>query len=147
VYFNNKIIHELAVPLGNQTISYAELFAIYSFLIWLRNDYAISNENNSNKNPCAYFHRQYVHVHANESFIPKTHFLLIEDLKNITSFLTDDFDFFIHWIPSHIENTSVGKLPIHGNVHADKLAKLALEQKDPLHKTVVRNDITNIDKL
>jgi hypothetical protein len=59
----------------------------------------------------------------------KKHFSLIEDLKNITSFLTDDFDFFIHWIPSHIENTSVGKLPIRGNVNADKLAGLALEQK------------------
>jgi hypothetical protein len=67
-------------------------------------------------------------------------------LKNITSFLTDDFDFFIYWIPSHIENTSVGmQLPIHGNLHADKLTILALEQKDPLHKNmtaaVVRKEI------
>jgi hypothetical protein len=64
-------------------------------------------------------------------------------LKNITSFLPDDFDFFIHWIPSHIENTSGGKLPIRGNVNADKLARLAPEQKEPLHKsmTVVRKEI------
>jgi hypothetical protein len=91
------------------------------------------------------------------NFIQKKHFSLIEDLKNITSFLTDDFDFFIHWIPSHIENTSAGKLPIRGNVHADRLARLALDQKEPLHKNmiVVRKEIliqsaqliTNIDKL
>jgi hypothetical protein len=35
----------------NWSHSYAELFAVYSFLIWLRNDYAISNENNLDKIP------------------------------------------------------------------------------------------------
>jgi GTPase Era involved in 16S rRNA processing len=48
-------------------------------------------------------------------------------------------------------------LSIHGNVHADKLTRLALQQKEPLHKNtaVVRKEIliqsaqliTNIDKL
>jgi hypothetical protein len=48
-----------------------------------------------------------------------------------------------HWIPSHIQNTSVGKLPIRGNVNADKLARLVLEQEDPVHKnlTVVKREI------
>jgi len=39
VYFQNKILHKISSSLGNQTISYAELFSIYSFLCWLRNDY------------------------------------------------------------------------------------------------------------
>jgi hypothetical protein len=35
--------NELTVALGTQAISYAELFAVYSFLIWFWNDYPISN--------------------------------------------------------------------------------------------------------
>jgi hypothetical protein len=79
-----------------------------SFSFGFKNDYAILNENNSNKIP--------VHIFTDSlntqttlcnNFIQKKHFSLIEDLKNITFFLTDDFDFFIHWILSHIENTSV----------------------------------------
>jgi hypothetical protein len=39
-----------------------------------------------------------------------------------------------------IENTPVDKLPISGNAKADNLARLALEQEEPLHKdmTLVR---------
>jgi hypothetical protein len=67
------------------------------------------------------------------------------------------FSLCMHWIHSHTENTSVGKLPIRGNVNADKLARFALEQKELLHKNmaVVSKEIliqsaqliTNIDKL
>jgi hypothetical protein len=104
-------------------------------------------------------HRVAVSFAALNNSSQKKHFSLIEDLKNITSFLTctDDFDFFLHWVPSHIENTSIGKLSIHGNVNADKLARFALQQKEPLHKNiaVVRREIliqsaqliANIDKL
>jgi ribonuclease HI len=144
IYFKDRIIQELIIPVGNQTLSYAELFAVYFFLIWLRNDYAVPRTNNSSKVPVHIFtDSMYTQTTLCDTFIPKKHFSLVEDLKNITSFLADDFDFFIHWIPSHIENTSVGKLPISGNAKADNLARLALEQKEPLHKdmSLVRKEI------
>jgi hypothetical protein len=57
----------------------------------------------------------------------------------------------------HIENTSVGKLPIQGDTRADRLARLALDQKDPPQKgiTLFRLEIlvqsaqliANIDQL
>jgi hypothetical protein len=85
-----------------------------------------------------------------DSFIHETNFSLIEDMKNITSLL-------VNWVPSHIENTSGGKLPIRGKARADRLARLALDQKHlPTNdKTLVRKDIlvrnaqliANIDQL
>jgi hypothetical protein len=32
-----------------------------------------------------------------------------------------NFQFFIHWIPSHIENTSFGRLATKGNAKSDQL--------------------------
>jgi len=44
--------------------------------------------------------------------------------------LVEDFQFNLHWIPSHIENTSAGRLPIHGNIEADLLAVSARSRSD-----------------
>jgi len=41
----------------------------------------------------------------------KNHFCIIEEIKNYAKKLTD-FKFIIHWIPSDIENTEFGKMPI-----------------------------------
>jgi hypothetical protein len=35
IYQQNKIIHEIVSPIGDLSISYAELFAIYSFRVCL----------------------------------------------------------------------------------------------------------------
>ena len=69
-------------------------------------------------------------------YIPKKHFSLIEDIKNIASFLNDDYSITIHWIPSHIENTSFGKKPIIGNDRADTLADLAQERSTYQHNNL-----------
>jgi len=52
---------------------------------------------------------------------PRKYFYLIEEIKNLAETLTE-FVFLIHWIPSHIEHTSAGTLPIRGNNKADQLA-------------------------
>ncbi len=44
----------------------------------------------------------------------------------------EHFTFAIHWIPSHIENTSFGRKPIQGNIRADMLAKAAQQNSSPL---------------
>ena len=55
------------------------------------------------------------------SFFPKTDFYLVEEIKILARKL-DKFTFTIHWIPSHIERTIKGNVPIRGNFTADQLA-------------------------
>jgi len=38
----------------------------------------------------------------------------------------------LHWIPSHIENTEYGKIPIEGNLRADNLAEIARLQEEDI---------------
>ena len=57
----------------------------------------------------------------------KTNFLLVDDTKSIATRLLRDqqIPVTIHWIPSHIEKTSVGTYYIWGNHYADKQADIA----------------------
>jgi len=64
------------------------------------------------------------------------HFYIIEEIKNYAKKLTN-FKFTLHWIPSHIEYTEYGKIPIKGNFKADKLAEIArLQEVDPLTENI-----------
>ena len=36
IYLDGETIHEIIAPVGDQTISYTELYAVYLSLIWLR---------------------------------------------------------------------------------------------------------------
>ena len=36
IYLDGETLHEILAPVGDQTISYAELHAVYLSLIWLR---------------------------------------------------------------------------------------------------------------
>jgi len=73
--------------------------------------------------------------------IPEIHFFLIEEIKNIAERLTSHFKFIIHWIPSHIEKTSIGPGPIIGNALADTLANSAQQLATSLDTA---NNITDI---
>jgi hypothetical protein len=115
---------------------------VYSCLIWLRNDYAVPKSNDSTRIPVHIFtDSMYTQTILCDTFILKT---LLLDWRFEKHNVRPGW-WLWHWIPSHIENTSVDKLPICGNViiKADKLARLALEPEDPLHKdmTVVRKEI------
>ena len=58
---------------------------------------------------------------------PRHHFYLVESTKALAAKLRYDnaAPVSIHWVPSHIEQTAYGRLPIHGNCYADKLAEVA----------------------
>ena len=77
--------------------------------------------------------------------IPEKLFYLVEDIRNIAQILNPRFKFIIHWIPSHIEHTSFGIKPIHGNIEADRLAKeaqnLAVSLDHPNNICIIRDKI------
>ena len=130
VYFDRKIIHETISPVGDLSISYTELFAVYNCLKYLKNDIDVKN----------HFHVKgkltSVHIFTDslyaqrvlcDNVITKNHFYLIEEIHNLANSLLN-FKFIIHWIPSHIEHTTFGFLPIRGNMRADQLANEARTQ-------------------
>ena len=79
--------------------------------------------------------------------IPEKLFYLVEDIRNIAQILNPRFKFIIHWIPSHIEHTSSGIKPIHGNIEADRLAKeaqiLEADLDNPNNICLIRDKIFN----
>jgi len=80
--------------------------------------------------------------------IPERLFYLVEDIKNLAEILSPRFSFTIHWIPSHIESTALGKRPIHGNVEADHLAdegRQRASERDTLNNICfIRDKILNL---
>jgi hypothetical protein len=62
-----------------------------------------------------------------------SHHYLIERLETLP--INWHFDFVIHWIPSHVEHTSFGTLPIKGNMIADNLASKARFQSTDFDTT------------
>ena len=60
----------------------------------------------------------------------RTHLYLVQEIKYYASQLRDlGFSCTIHWLPSHIENTSAGKRYT-GNYYADKLATNGQKQSN-----------------
>ena len=123
VYSGSEIILRMISQIMKVSIDYAELFAIYSLLKWLHIHYRCNNKQ--------------IHIFTDSlntvrtlcnPTIPEKLFNLTEDIKNLAQILYPRFKLIIHWIPSHIERTSFGIRPIHGNVEADRLAKQAQNQ-------------------
>jgi len=144
VYAANQTIHKISTPLGNVSIDYAELFAVYSLLKWLQTQDTLQ-------------HNQPVHIFTDSmniqralcsTAIPERLFYLVEDTRNLAEILSPRFSFTIHWIPSHIESTAIGKRPIHGNVEADYLANEGQQrasQRDTLKNICfIRDKILNL---
>ena len=89
------------------------------------------------------------------------HFYLIESIKALGSKLRYDnnSEVTIHWIPSHIEQTILGRRPIHGNCKADKLAEEARKRSSSCStyrqiscqrkklQTAISRSLTEIEKL
>ena len=108
------------ITVGETTINYAELFSIYLLLQWIHD-----HRKNTHSSIHFFTDSMYTQQVLCSDFIPKKNFILIEEIKNLASRITDNFSLMIHWIPSHIENTIFGKRPIIGNQRADDLAKSA----------------------
>ena len=137
VYFDNKVIDKITSPIGDHSIAFAELNAIYVFLQKLKLDNSINGyfpcDDQKEPTPVHFFTDSIYtqHVLCNDSLRIK-HFYLIEEIKNLANYF-NNFTFTIHWIPSHIEHTTFGFLPIEGNLIADKLASLARDQSNDHH--------------
>jgi len=137
IYYHNKIVKEIISPIGNQSIAFAELFAIYSFLLSLKDDPSFNRQLpcDDQKEPTP------VHIFTDSMYsqqvlcsdiLKRNLFYLIEEMKNLANHLSN-FIFTIHWIPSHTEHTTFGFEPIVGNLKADQLANLARIQSTDLH--------------
>jgi ribonuclease HI len=59
--------------------------------------------------------------------IQKKNFYIIQEIVHYALCLSPYFNISLHWIPSHIDEKSGGKLNIYGNIAADKLAKRGRE--------------------
>ena len=123
VYSDKQIIHTIRSPIRKVSIDHAELFSVYSLLEWLHTRYRFNNKQ--------------IHIFTDSlntvrtlcnTLLPERLFYLTEDIRNLAQILYPRFKFIIHWIPSHIERTSFGIKPIHGNIEADRLAKEAQNQ-------------------
>ena len=130
IYHKNKPIYTLANALLNHSISFAELDAVKTVLQTLSENLTLNGQirypNEKEKMP--------IHIFTDSMYTQNIlcattntakHFYMIEEIRNMAETLSTWFTFTIHWIPSHIENTDLGTLPIHGNVKADKLATSA----------------------
>ena len=129
-YHKNKLIFDFANSLLDHSISFAELDAVLNVLRTLCSNITLNGnidiQNREEKMP--------VHIFTDSMYTQNVlcatmnrakHFYMIEEIKNMAETLSTWFSFTIHWIPSHIENTEFGTLPIKGNAVADTLASKA----------------------
>ena len=123
---SRHVLQEIATPTGDQSISYAELFAFLSVLRWL-----VCAEIITSSDSAMDFHfitdSAYVKRILCQTQIPETHFYIIQEIKHLAASLSSHLKFYIHWIPSHIERFSQGKFRIDGNTAADALANQGRE--------------------
>ena len=118
-------VYEASVEIGEATNNVAELEAIHNALLWiLENARAVLTQ------PAHV--RLYTDSELARNFLlarytAKHHSYLIESIQALGAKLRYDHasPVTLHWIPSHIEHTAWGKLPIYGNCRADKLAEKA----------------------
>ena len=119
------LVYEASVEIGEATNNVAELEAIHNALLWiLENARAVLTQ------PAHV--RLYTDSELARNFLlarytAKHHSYLIESIQALGAKLRYDHasPVTLHWIPSHIEHTAWGKLPIYGNCRADKLAEKA----------------------
>ena len=145
IYNNGSKFKERQLPLGKYTISFAELEAVRRALEDLR---YTDNFRHSQEQKQEQKEEIGIHIFTDSQFtqnilcsnnISPTHFYLVEEIKNLAATFSNS-SFKIHWIPSHIEHTEFGKMPIEGSVRADWLANAAREVWD--HDNVYENDVS-----
>ena len=141
VYDSDSLIHQEAIPIGLQSIGYAELYAVMSFLRWFRvQNFPID------KQAHLFIDSQFVCNSLPKWQLPQKNFYIFEAIHNIASFLPQKF--YLHWIPSHLRTFIQGKLfCIEGNQLADKLAQsatinISIDEEDSHDIDIARRKIT-----
>ena len=124
----SKPLYEASVEIGETTNNVAELEAVHDALRWIVKN--CDNPEVDGKHIRVYTDSQYTREVLLAPNAPKHHVYLVESIKALGAKLRYDhaLPVTIHWIPSHIELTAWGRLPIHGNCRADKLAEIARER-------------------
>ena len=122
---NHEPVYESSVEIGKTTNNVAELEAVHDALKWTV--YNFDTLRFSSEYIRLYTDSQYTRDVLLASYTPRCHAYLVESIKALGAKLRYDHasPVTIHWIPSHIELTAWGRLPIRGNCRADKLAENA----------------------
>ena len=122
VSYSRRPEDDSSVEIGETTNNVAELEAIHDALRWISVTVL-----SSGMLVRVYTDSKYSRDVLIAASTPRYHAYLLESIKALTAKLRYDHasPVTVHWIPSHIENTSWGRLPIHGNCRADKLAESA----------------------
>ena len=112
-----QIIHEQSEGLGNATIQQAELSAIRESLFCI-----IRNRKLSDLPIHIFTDSKYCYNACTAHEIRRKNFYLLQEIQHFAHWLQlRNMPCTIHWLPSHIENTLIGKRYT-GNYHADLLA-------------------------
>ena len=122
---SHEPVYETSVEIGETTNNVAELEAVHDALQWIvENDKALLAPKMLIR---VYTDSQYARDVLIAAYTPRHHAYLVESIKALGAKLRYDHasPVTIHWIPSHIELTAWGRLPIYGNCRADKLAENA----------------------
>ena len=122
-----RTIYTVSNEIGKTTNNVAELEAIHEVLCWLVSNMRIHDEVIPNRHIRLFTDSQYSRNVLLSQRPSRHHFYLEESCKALAAKLRYDYSapVSLHWLPSHIEQTSRGWLPIQGNREADRLAEEA----------------------
>ena len=127
----DRPIYTTSQEIGETTNNVAELEAIHHALQW------VIDHHESTLKPKVGIHiftdSQYSRDALLSAMPHRKNFLLIESALALGAKLHFDLQapVTLHWVPSHIEKTIQGYLPIEGNCKADKLAQAARKRCRP----------------
>ena len=121
----NILIHSASVALGAGTNKAAELQAIQYALQWILDN--VSQALTESRRIRLFTDSRYAQEALLSTNSKRRHFYLVDSIKALGAKLRIDHaaPVTVHWVPSHIEKTLYGTLPIIGNQKADKLAEAA----------------------
>jgi len=122
---SDDYMYQCSKEIGETTNNVAELEAIHNALEWLIDNSSTALD--AGQAVRVYTDSQYARKVLLAPRPPRNNFFLIESILSIGARLKYDLctEVTLHWIPSHIEMTAFGWLPIQGNCDADKLAETA----------------------
>ena len=129
----NEHVHRASIEIGETSNNVAELQAIHYELQWILNNRA--SVIRPSRSIRVFTDSQYSRNALLNPIPTSNHFYLVESIVSLGARLRFDCRTAVtlHWIPSHIEQTTWGWRPIHGNREADKLAETTRDRSKPEH--------------
>ena len=107
IYRESMVLHEISIPCGRVSIAYAELFAMLSVLRWLRT--FVTSLDSAQVHSFHFFtDSSFARTVLCSSRAHRRFFFLSQEIQHLASSLSSYFQFYIHWIPSHMSRLSCG---------------------------------------